>query len=329
MKICLFDPGIENHTGSPSANLGDLIIQEAVVREIKSLFNDCELIHIATHSFPTQKHIALARKSDFIFVGGTNLLGSDMNRYKQWKLSLLQKFLIGRAILLGVGWQQYQVKPNFYTRVSLKTVLANRFTHSVRDSYTKEKLESAGIQNAINTGCPTMWPLVHLRQEEIASQKTDSVLVMLTDYRKDAKLDGKLLELVAAKYEKVFVWPQGREDLSYITDLVSSLRLSVTTLEHSFESFTNFLNSGIPFDYIGTRLHGGIKCLLAKKRSLILEVDNRAKEIAKDTNLPTSDRSDLQKIIQWIEQPSRFEIKINSDSINEWKSQFIKLNSNN
>ncbi|MEQ9009122.1 MAG: hypothetical protein RLP12_14665, partial [Ekhidna sp.] len=72
-----------------------------------------------------------------------------------------------------------------------------------------------------------------------------------------------------------------------------------------------------------TRLHGGVKCLLSRKRALVIEIDNRAAEIAKDTNLPTTKRSDFQYINHWIETPSPTEIKIDSDAVSSWKSQFI------
>ncbi|MBD2297306.1 polysaccharide pyruvyl transferase family protein [Nostoc sp. FACHB-190] len=328
MKICLFDPGLENNQGVPSANLGDLIIQEAVSRELHSLFPNGEFINIATHEFPTVAHILAATSCPLIFVGGTNLLGSRMDYYKQWKVSLLQKIILRKAILLGVGWERYQVRPNLYTRTSLRAVLSNQLIHSVRDKYTKEKLESAGINNVINTACPTMWPFIDMDFQNIPTKKAENVLLMLTDYSQCPELDQKLLELIAAKYEKVFVWPQGRGDKEYISNLVSSLAIPVVMLEHSYSSFKDFLNSGVSFDYIGTRLHGGIKCLLAKKRALIIEIDSRAKEIAKDTNLPTCDREDFPRITQWIETASKVEIKMPKDAIDKWKSQFSKFTKN-
>jgi hypothetical protein len=325
MKLCLFDPGFSDNDGSPSANLGDLIIQEAVLRELSSLFFHSKIIQVSTHSFPTNQHIFSAMRCPLIFVGGTNLLNAGMDRYQQWKISPLQMLFLNRAILFGVGWQQYQVRPNFYTRNALRTVLSNKWIHSVRDNYTKEKLLSAGIKNVVNTNCPTMWPLLNLCPEEIPAEKSDNLLMMLTNYRKNPELDLKLLQLATSKYERVFLWPQGKGDKEYISELSSGLQSTIILLEHSFKDFQGFLRSDFAFDYIGTRLHGGIKCLLARRRSLILEVDNRAKEIAKDTNLPTVDRSDFQKIIRWIETPSRIDVRLNLNEINLWKSQFKKF----
>lgn len=347
MKICLFDPGLENNNGTPSANLGDLIIQEAVDREINNLFGKCEIIRIATHTYPDTEHIELARSCSFILVGGTNLLHSHMKKYRQWAILLKQKMRIQRAILFGVGWRSYEDAPDFYTTISLKALLSNSHIHSVRDNYTKMQLQSVGIKNVINTGCPTMWPLRHIKSDDIPQRKSENALVMLTDYSKEPTLDIKLLELALSQYKKVFIWSQGRGDIQYVCDLLSTLnfpaivlgnnldkyvyslieddRFPIIVLEHSIQVFKNLLNSQIPFDYIGTRLHGGIKCLLSKRRSLIIEIDNRAKEIARETKLPTASRADFDAMKRWINEPyvTNFEIDINS--INAWKHQFKQI----
>ncbi len=318
MKICLFDPSIENNDYLPSSNLGDLIIQEAVNRELISIFHDCDIKRISTQTYLKQEQIRGFHDCSLIFVGGTNLLSSRMNEYRQWKISLFNSFRISNAILLGVGWWQYQENPNLYTKTILRCALSNKVFHSVRDNYTKLKLESIGIKNVLNTGCPTMWPLAGLKSDEIPSSKAENVLLMLTDYYQDIDLDKKLIEVLISQYKTIFAWPQGRNDLEYIRNF----NLPVVIIEHSLESLDNFIKSGIQFDYIGTRLHGGIRCLLARKRSLILEVDNRAKEIATDTGIPTSPRNDFDYIEQWIEKSLITKINLNVKLINKWKSQF-------
>lgn len=318
MKICLFDPSIENNDYSPSSNLGDLIIQEAVNRELLSIFNKCDIKRISTQTYLKQEQIRTFHNCSLIFVGGTNLLSSKMNEYRQWKISLFNSFRISNAILLGVGWWQYQENPNLYTKTILRCALSNKILHSVRDNYTKLKLESIGIKNVLNTGCPTMWLLAELKPYEIPSSKAENVLLMLTDYYQDIDLDKKLIEVLVRQYKTVFAWPQGRNDIEYIRNF----NLPVVILEHSLESLDNFIKSGIQFDYIGTRLHGGIRCLLARKRSLILEVDNRAKEIAIDTGITKAQRDNFDYIKQWIEKPLITKINLDINLINKWKSQF-------
>ena len=79
---------------------------------------------------------------------------------------------------------------------------------------------------------------------------------------------------------------------------------------------------GIAFDYISTRLHGSIRCLLAGKRSLILAIDHRAKEISQETGLPTSERADLDYINHWITSAAATQIRMDVAAINQWKSHF-------
>lgn len=326
MKVCLFDPGIENNIGEPSLNLGDLIIQQAVERELDKMFGLKNIMKFSTHAGLTKEEIKVIRhECSFIIVGGTNLLSSNMNEYRQWKIGIKTALQLKKVFLLGVGWWQYQHSPNLYTRILLKTTLSGKGIHSVRDSYTREKLEQMGIINVLNTGCPTMWPLALIDSESFPIAKSDNILLMLTDYNKNIELDKKLLELLVSKYENVYFWPQGRGDAEYIFELQSQLNLPVILLEESLVSLDNFINSGISFDYIGTRLHGGIRCLCAKKRTLILEIDNRAKEIARDTQLPTIDRGNLDYISKWIDGSSFPKIRIDLAAIDKWKNQFTHL----
>lgn len=325
MKICLLDPGFENHSGLPSNNLGDLIIQEAVKREILNLFPDREIIQFSTHAALGKDELSLIRQCSLVFVGGSNLLSSYMDQYKQWNISLLDAIQIRKAILLGAGWWQYQGDLNRYTKALLKVLLSRKLLHSVRDSYTQKKLQtiklkglSIGIQNVLNTGCPTMWSLADIQPQEFPSHKAENVLLMLTDYRKEPALDQKLLKILFEKYENVFFWWQGDGDEAYIKEL----GFPVKHIEHSLEALDRFIQSGITFDYIGTRLHGGIRCLCAKKRALVIEVDNRAREIAQDTNLPTVARDNFEYIGRWIEGSPAPQIKLNKAAIQRWRSQF-------
>jgi len=77
-------------------------------------------------------------------------------------------------------------------------------------------------------------------------------------------------------------------------------------------------------DYVGTRLHGGIRCLIAGKRSLILEVDNRAAEIAKETGLPSLPRTDLANIERWVKDGWESEIWVDDKPVRKWRQQFAR-----
>lgn len=317
--ICLLDPGLEDNDHRPSTNLGDLIIQQAVLREINALFEHQPILSLSTHAPLEEKHFQLIQTCSTILLGGTNLLSSNMNHYNQWKVVLRDAFrLRKRVILLGVSWWQYQGRPNLYTLALLHLALSSRGIQSVRDNYTKEKLRSIGLWNVLNTGCPTMWSLAHLSPQEIPQTKAKNVLLMFTDYSQKPDLDRRLLELAIANYETVYFWPQGVGDRDYVT----SFNLPVHILERSLTALEQLLESDLSLDYIGTRLHGGIRCLLARRRSLILKIDHRATEIANETGLPAVDRDDFAAMEQWIQAPFVTKITLDTAAIEQWRNQF-------
>jgi polysaccharide pyruvyl transferase WcaK-like protein len=327
MKICIFDPSLWDRQGNPSRNLGDLIIAEAVNREINSLFPDAQIQRIHTHTPVTREELDSAQACSLIFVGGSNILGAGLG---QWPLVGLQKLQLARLIVFGVGWHRYENDKKLLRyirhRFLLNGMLSKRFHHSVRDEFSRQELHSIGVDKVLNTNCPTMWPLLNMNCiEEIPREKSKNVLFMLTDYKKNPQLDQQIINLISKNYENIYFFPQGSGDLRYF----KQFNLSCHIIDRSLEAFNDFLKSGIEFDYIGTRLHGGIKCLLNKKRSLILEVDNRAKEIALDTGIPSCCRSDIEYINHWINSHSITQIKLNSGAINEWKTQFSSFGKSN
>jgi len=318
MKICLFDPGIEDNLGTKSSNLGDLIIQSAVNRELEKVFGGTEIFRISTQAPVPPEYIERMHEYKHVVVGGTNLLTSFMDKYKQWQIDRSNAWSIRRAVLLGVGWWQYQERPDWSTWLTLMGALSWRGIHSVRDEYTKKKLLSMGLRNVLNTGCPTMWPFLEFDQASVPREKSDNALLTLTDYYRKPETDTKVVKLLLANYKQVYFWPQGRKDLEYMDEL----NLPVQRLEHTVAAVNDLLQSGIPLDYIGTRLHGGVHCLLARKRTLVLEVDNRAAEIGRDTGLPTASRGDLDAIHRWIHGTTSLGIRMNRPAIERWRNQF-------
>lgn len=324
MKICLFDPSLQDNNGTISNNLGDIFIQEAVIRELKSIFGEFAPLHISTHAIPPYKLIFKANLCNYRFVGGTNLLSSNMDKYRQLRISSKKMLLLKSTVLLGVGWYSYQKSPNYYSKIFLRFLLSSKLFHSVRDNYTKEKLNNAGIFNVINTGCPTMWPLANYTSESFSQKKSENVLITLTDYSQNYLCDKKLIQIVSNSYRNIYFWPQGHNDIGYLKRLNFNLD-KFTILNRTKNDFESFINGSIDFDYVGTRLHAGIKCLLAGKRAIILEVDNRSAEIAKDTGLPTIKRDKFDMISDRVLNPKPIKIRIDTDTINSWKAQFLNV----
>lgn len=320
-NLVLWSPGIRNHVGWPSANTGDLIIEESVENELRDLFPGWSLDKVSTHRRLGPGQRKKMRRADLIVIGGSNLLSSYMDRYFQWDLTLANAWAARGAVLMGAGWWRDQGPCNRYTKLLLNIVLSRRFGHSVRDSQAKDQLEKIFIPKVWNTACPTMWPLMEKDTTSIRTAPGKEVLCMLTDYNKEPETDLKLLKLLSARYEKVYFWPQGREDLEYIQELGFGGEI----LEGTLNALDELLREQTNLDYVGTRLHGGVRCLRAGKRCLTLEVDNRAREVGRDTGLPTVERSNLKAIAAWTNGSEPVRLRIPGEAVSAWKKQFEKL----
>ncbi len=313
--IALLDPSIA------SPNLGDQIIMDSVRKELHAIFPDSLFIHIQTQDKISKPSHKIINRSHHSFVGGTNLLSSNMNSYNQWKVGLLDALSISDIILMGVGWWQYQDNPNSFTRLLLRRLLHKSVLHSIRDSYTEQKLRAIGMDNVLNTGCPTMWSLTEEHCASIPTMKQSGVLVTFTEYNQDRASDLETLKLLGSQYSTIFYWPQNSEDYAYMEALRKDI--PVAYISPSLPALDDFLKNN-EVDYIGTRLHAGIRAIQHKKRSLVIAIDNRAREISQDTNLPVVARGDISSISAWIKSISSTNITLKTKNIDAWKSQFVR-----
>lgn len=323
-KLVLFDPSMrDNIGGGQSPNLGDVLIHESVISEIRQLAPDYKIVRLSTHVPVENKMFSDLSGCSIGVVGGSNLLGNSwliwhkLKLFRQWKLSVAAASYAPPTVLMGVGWTQYQGKPDRHNRTLLDKLLARDMIHSVRDDYTKEKLECIGITNVVNTGCPTIWPMVQKLRRDRCQDKSDVVLTMLTDYSRRPITDRRLLTMLKRYYRRVVFWPQGEKDQKY----VSQLGVKVESLAHTLNALDHFVASE-QFDYIGTRLHGGIYCLRRGIRTLILGIDNRALEMKRSINLPVLARGDFEGIRQWIMMSTASDIRIDKDAISRWRAAF-------
>jgi polysaccharide pyruvyl transferase WcaK-like protein len=301
-----------------STNLGDQIIMDSIRVHLSNLCKDRLFVQVPTHDWISKESHLLMQQSEKIIIGGTNLLSSNMNSYKQWKIGFWDSLFVNNIMLMGVGWWQYQQKPNYYTKLLYNRLLSDRHLHSVRDSYTEQQLRSIGFSNVINTACPTMWDLTPEHCATIPKEKSNSVLVTFTEYNQKKEDDAKVIDLLTKEYEHIFFWTQQPKDYEYMQGICGE---RATYIQPSLKALDKILCEG-DMDYIGTRLHAGIRALQHKKRTLILAVDNRAAEIAKDTNLPVIQRDDINGIEKWIYSKSETHVKLPDANIKEWKSQF-------
>jgi len=304
-------------------NLGNQIIMDSVNKYLRRIFPSDFFIRLPYLDNIGSEAIKYLRESEYVFLGGTNALSSEMENYKQIGIEHNNYINIKNIILTGVGWWQYQGPISTYTRKILTHCLHTSFFHSVRDSYTKNKLSTVGINNVLVTGCPTLWQLTQEHCKTIKKEKSANVLLTFTNYSQD-KSDLELLNIVKSCYKNIFVWIQGPEDLKYARSFGTKLNI----LPPNLQSLDKLLSSDIDLDYIGTRCHAGIRAMQFMRRSIIIGVDNRAIEMQKDFNLPVVSRTDLNTLPEIIN--SKFETKLNLpfDTIKQWTGQFQKNNNN-
>lgn len=310
------------NTAVSTDNLGDYIIMRYCSPILHELFGERQYIDISTHRIPSKEEEKIVTEIKYKFVCGTNLLTSHIEQWWNWRLpdGFQGKLPYRNVILMGAGWGVYQDECSEYSRLIYRSLLNPSVLHSVRDQYTKDKLKAAGIKNVINTGCPTMWNLTPEFCRRIPREKSLDVITTITDYRRDITQDNLMLNILGRNYRTVYLWLQGKEDEEYLSNLQFPSNLKV--IPRSLDKYEDILNQG-GVDYVGTRLHAGIFALNHRIRSIIIAVDNRAIEIAKDTNLPIIQREDIDELLERsIQEPLNTEIKINLDNIQIFKAQF-------
>ena len=307
-------------TSVASENLGDELIMNSVERTLYEVFDNPHLLHIQTHDRIGTSSYDCAKKSSHTVIGGTNLLSSKMGRDQQWDVSPRDFLHINNSILLGVGWRRYQRSPSLYTKILLKRILSSNYLHSVRDSYTKKILDSIGIRNVINTGCPTLWGINEEHCKKIPTSKAENVVFTLTKYNKNKNKDEELLKIIRSEYDKKFFWPQGLGDLDYLRSLTDPS--DITIIRPSVRSYSILLSSIDSIDYVGTRLHGGIHSLKNVRRTIIIGIDNRAIEMGNDFCLPVIQRDQPEELYQKICDGLDIKIELPKGNIKKWKRQF-------
>lgn len=316
-KIIRYNPSLT------TLNMGDYIIFESVKRELGFLFEGAFNIDVSTHLPVSYVFTKLLQDADYKFVCGTNLLMGRLNGiFRQWDINFFNAKKLGPAILVGVGWWQYNNLPNMYTKNVYKRILAVEFQHSVRDMYTKSILNKMGFDNVICTSCPTMWSLTNEHCLHIPKAKARKVVTTLTDYNRDEENDQKMLDMLSENYDVIYIWLQGVGDFQYLQNLRINDKMII--IPPSLEEYDEVLELG-DIDYVGTRLHGGIRALQKQVRSVIIGVDNRAVEKKRDFNIPVIERDKIFELPNLINSNFATDIHIPSREINKWKSQFQNL----
>ena len=325
-RVMLLDPSIADNGGLPSRNLGDLIINQAVSRELSAIFGEEPFLKLSTHCRFSAEDYQVANRCAFRFVGGTNLLSSKKIKYTWYREVDRWNWLfpkLHRVMLLGVGWGVgYPIwsdwRPKHFYRRSLDRV----HLHSVRDSFSEGMLRSIGINNVLNTSCPTLWNLDGFVSNPLSAP--NHCLFTLTDYRRIPERDDAILQTLHRLFPGVLnFFPQGANDLEYLESLpaYANCRDRIQVPARDVSSLERFLDQNKDdVLYIGTRLHGGIFSMQRGVKAVIISVDHRASEIAKDTALPIIGTDIAAGIERWLCGSLKFDpIRLPTANIQRWR----------
>ena len=207
------------------------------------------------------------------------------------------------------------------SRFLLRRILSPSYAQSVRDGYTFERLRALGFPT-INTGCPTLWGLTPSLCHTIPAEKSAAVLLTFTEYNQAPEADKLLFECLAKRYSKIYFWPQMYGDYAYARKLCGN---ALEIVPPSLEALDDLLR-GESLDFVGTRLHAGIRALQHRRRAIIIAVDNRALEMAADFNLPVLHRNDIAtQLERRIETSWKTEVRLGAQAIETWKRQFTGI----
>lgn len=303
-----------------TTNVGDEIIADAVMKHLTLIFPESVFVKFPTQTHFSSKCINFYNSAAMRFIGGSNLLSSRIRPvYNQWDISLRNFWKYKSAILMGAGWQKYQSHADFFAKLFYKPLLSRKYIHSVRDSYTEGQMRAMGYENVLNTACPTTWDLTVEHCEAIPKTKQKAAVITITDYAKDPVPMRKMIEIVRANYGEIYFFQQGVRDLDYLKEVTDPADIRI--ISPTLKSYDKLLEEVHP-DFIGTRLHGGIRALQHGCRALIIGIDNRAIELSKDIHLPVVTMEDPEALSQALQQGWEIRITLPEKNIAAWKGQF-------
>ncbi|GAA4166170.1 hypothetical protein GCM10022286_30400 [Gryllotalpicola daejeonensis] len=309
--IVLVDPGLK------STNLGDQIISDAVHREF---VNPLRAAGVDVQTIPMHGHLsddsrALLREADEVVVSGTNLLADNMRFRSPWQWAKKDIELTrGKLTTFGVGWWQYQtggIDP--FSARWLRSLSSGR-PWAVRDEYSARRLAAAKVR-ALHTSCPTLWGVT--RQNLPGGQRR--VIATFTDYNQDPLADRRLIDLLETRFEEVLYWPQGPGDERYLRSIAGD---EVRLIPPELAAFDAELREPSTA-YVGLRLHGGIRAMQQGVPTLILSIDNRAREIARSVGLVAPSRHALDRIAALLDSPQPKTLHLPRVEIDAWRAQWV------
>jgi polysaccharide pyruvyl transferase WcaK-like protein len=302
-------------TSIATRNIGDEIIMDAVRGELRAMLPEAAVRTVPTHERLGARTRGLIGAADIVLAGGSNLIGPPMYYSRLWKVTPWDALQRWDVTLMGCGWRRYSARISPATAWLLRRLLGSEVPHAVRDHYTAEQLAKLGIDNTLVTGCPTTWGLDTALLGRIPQQQGDEVVVVLNGRNDAPGLGQAILAACTRRYRKVHFWTQMFTDARYL----QGLDAAVEVVPPNLQAYDELLRGSESLDYVGTRLHAGVRALQHGRRTTIFEIDNRAAEMSKTLSLPTVAVERGADVDQALAQPWSAEVEIPADTVDQWR----------
>ena len=164
------------------------------------------------------------------------------------------------------------------------------------------------------TSCPTIWSLEDGELPHLG--RSSAVTVTLTDYKRADDVDLDWVGVLSERYSDLRIVGMGPGDRAYAESL--GLLRAHSWAGTGTQALVESLRDS---DFVGTRLHAGVRALQLGRPALILAVDNRAAEIGKDTGLPVRARDDIEGVRATLVGSATFKLSLPRDAISRWHSE--------
>jgi polysaccharide pyruvyl transferase WcaK-like protein len=314
--IVLVDPGLT------STNLGDQIISDAVHREFVDPLRrgGVDVQTIPMHGRLSDDSRARLRDADEVVVSGTNLLADNMRFRSPWQWAKSDIELTrGKLTTFGVGWWQYQRGGIDPISARWLRALSSGRPWAVRDEYSTRRLEAARVP-VLHTSCPTLWGVAQQELPAGGEGGQRRVIATFTDYNQDPLADRRLVELLEQRFDEVLYWPQGPGDERYIRSIVQGEPRLIAPELAAFDAELREPSTA----YVGLRLHGGIRAMQQGVPTLILSIDNRAREISRSVGLVAPSRHALNRVAALLDRGEPAALALPRTNIDAWRGQWVE-----
>lgn len=302
-------------TSIATRNIGDEIIMDAVRDELRAMLPEAAVRTVPTHERLGTRTRGLMGAADIVLAGGTNLVGPPMYHSRLWKVTPWDALQRWDVTLMGCGWRRYSARVSPPTAWLLRRLLGGEVPHGVRDDYTAVQLARLGIDNTLVTGCPTTWGLGTGLLSRIPQQQGDEAVVVLNGRNDVPGLGEAIISACTRRYRKVHFWTQMFTDARYL----QGLDPAVEVVPPNLQAYDDLLRGHESLDYVGTRLHAGVRALQHGRRTTIFEIDNRAAEMSKTLSLPTVALEQGASVEDALARPWSAEVAIPTDKVEHWR----------